>query len=208
MTNGGYLEARKTKPIGLILIVGAHAAALTAIALAPPDTITPITYFNSVVDSIRKPKPPEPDIPLPEPHQSRPTTPTDTERVVDLDIGKGPILTELPRVPDAGPIEPVNLVAEPVFRAATMDPGALGRFQPGYPSALVRAGIEGFATVRVLIGGDGRVKTVELVNATDPAFFEATRLQALRYWRFIPATRDGIAGESWRTMTVKFKLES
>jgi len=45
-------------------------------------------------------------------------------------------------------------------------------------------------------------------TATDAAFFEATRTQALRHWRFQPATRDGIPVESWRTMTVKFKLES
>ena len=89
-----------------------------------------------------------------------------------------------------------------------MDPAAMARFQPSYPSPLVRAGIEGAVTVRVLIGSDGRVKSVELVRATDPAFFEATKAQALRYWRFSPATTDGTATESWRTMTVKFKLES
>jgi protein TonB len=66
--------------------------------------------------------------------------------------------------------------------------------------------MEGFATVRVLIGTDGRVKQVEAVKASDPAFLDATRKQALAKWRFLPATRDGEAVESWREMTVRFQL--
>ena len=81
-------------------------------------------------------------------------------------------------------------------------------FQPSYPSRLARQDIEGVAVVRVLIGSDGRVKAVEQVSATDPEFFEATRTQAMRHWRFKPATRDGVAVESWRTMTVRFELKA
>jgi protein TonB len=103
------------------------------------------------------------------------------------------------------PITPTSL--PPVFVSATMDPAAAGRFQPEYPASLARAEIEGVVTVRVLIGADGRVKQVDLVSATDPAFFEATRKQALRYWRFRPATSDGTPAESWRTMTVRFRLQ-
>ncbi|TAJ41295.1 MAG: energy transducer TonB, partial [Chitinophagaceae bacterium] len=48
---------------------------------------------------------------------------------------------------------------------------------------------------------------VEMVSAAHPGFFEATRKQALRYWKFRPATRDGVATESWRTMTVRFTIQ-
>ena len=68
---------------------------------------------------------------------------------------------------------------------------------------MIRAEMEGFATVRVLIGTDGRVKQVE---ASDTAFLDATRKQALSKWRFLPATRDGEPVESWREMTVRFQL--
>jgi protein TonB len=100
------------------------------------------------------------------------------------------------------------VVTEKTFVQATIDPSATGRFQPDYPLSLIRAEIEGTATVRILIGTDGQVKQVVLVSATNPAFFDATRKQALRYWRFRPATTDGSPTESWRVMTVKFHLES
>ncbi len=61
--------------------------------------------------------------------------------------------------------------------------------------------------MRVLVGADGRVRQVERVSATSDAFFMATESQALRRWRFKPGTRDGVAQEAWRVMTVTFRLE-
>lgn len=206
MLDGGFLQARKTKPIGFTLILAGHAAILGAIALAPPDAYQRIEYIRTIVTNIRDEPPPPEQLPPPQRTREQPTTPTNTDRLVDVDIGRGPVITSLPPIPDSGPIS--SIASDPVFVPATIDPAAMARFQPSYPSSMVRAGIEGAATVRVLIGSDGGVKSVELVRATDPAFFEATRTQALRYWRFTPATKDGIAAESWRTMTVKFKLES
>jgi protein TonB len=58
----------------------------------------------------------------------------------------------------------------------------------------------------VLIGIDGRVKAVEQVRATSPAFFEATKRHAIRNWRFKPATRGGTPQESWKVMNVRFEL--
>ena len=70
-----------------------------------------------------------------------------------------------------------------------------------------RDGLEGNVTVRVTIDARGRVTAIELVSASNPIFFEETRRQALRSWRFVPATRDGVAIESSQTMTVRFQLE-
>ena len=207
MSDGGFLQARMTRPTGLTLIVAAHAAIIGAIALAPPEAYQRIEYIRTIVTNIRDKAPPPPEeLPPPQRTREQPTTPTTTDPLVDVDIGRGPVITSLPPIPDSGPISSIQ--SDPVFVPATIDPAAMARFQPSYPSPMVRAGIEGAATVRVLIGSDGRVKSVELVRATDPAFFEATRAQALRHWRFTPATKDGIAVESSRTMTVKFKLES
>ena len=61
--------------------------------------------------------------------------------------------------------------------------------------------------MRVTIDERGRVTAVELIKATDPRFFDETRDQALRYWRFDPARRDGVAVVSDQIMTVHFRLE-
>jgi protein TonB len=207
MEHGGFLDTRKTNPVTLGLIVAAHGVVLTALALAPPDTFKPITYLPTHIYQVDDPAPPPP-APLPQPHikQQQPVAPPISITPVTIPLGPPPL------TPDKGaastgtsdPVMPARL--DPVFTQAVMDPAAAGRFQPEYPPALARAEVEGSATVRILIAADGHVRQVDMVSATDPAFFEATRKQALRYWRFRPATSDGTPTESWRTMTVRFRL--
>jgi len=94
----------------------------------------------------------------------------------------------------------------PVIRTARLDPRFADTLQPPYPTSMIRAGLGGIAVVRVLVGSDGRVKAVEPLRADDEAFMKVTREQALHKWRFVPATSDGQAIESWREMTVRFVL--
>jgi protein TonB len=100
--------------------------------------------------------------------------------------------------------DPPKPVAEPVRKEATML--ASSELQPPYPASEERAENEGSVTVRILIGTDGRVKSVEKVRGANDAFFRATEQQALRHWRFRPATVDGRPVESRKTITVHFRL--
>jgi protein TonB len=79
--------------------------------------------------------------------------------------------------------------------------------QPPYPASAQREGAEGIVRVRVAIGADGRVKTVQKVEASRDDFFAATERQALRYWRFKPATVDGKPIESSKLMVVHFRID-
>ncbi|GAY23469.1 energy transducer TonB [Sphingobium fuliginis] len=95
---------------------------------------------------------------------------------------------------------------EPVLADATIDPRALAAFQPDYPGAMIRQGMEGKVVVRVTIGPDGRVTDIERLSAADEAFWIATQRHALRKWRFRPATRDGVPVSSTKVLTVHFRL--
>ena len=103
------------------------------------------------------------------------------------------------------PLPPV-VKHTPTFVGATRDPRFASVFTPAYPPALVRDGLEGSVTVRVTINEKGRVIACELVKATNMVFFEETKEQALRRWRFRPATSDGVAVQSQQTLTVHFEL--
>lgn len=212
MEHGGFLDTRKPHPLTLGLIIAGHVAVLAAIILAPPDTIFKDPFKVLTVKNIPIDQPPPPTMRKPQSHERAQAPVVDTRPIVPTipDIKPPTISTDWQKtITDTGRIVDVRpVVTEKAFVPATIDPSATDRFQPDYPPSLIRAEIEGTATVRILIGTDGQVKQVELVSATNPAFFDATRKQALRYWHFRPATTDGIPTESWRVMTVKFHLES
>jgi periplasmic protein TonB len=116
------------------------------------------------------------------------------------DFPLGPVGTDIE--PKIEPLQPV----QPTLTTAFVRNRDKGLLQPEYPLIEQRLGNEGRVTVRVLIGTDGRVTQVEPVSFTSEAFLEATRKQALKKWRFSPATRDGVPVESWHTMSVRFEI--
>lgn len=113
-----------------------------------------------------------------------------------------PLGTGIEAIPPIIPLLP----RAPILTVAKRDARFAADFQPSYPPGMIRDEVEGSVTVRVLIGSDGRVKAVETVASDHQAFFEATRTQALKRWRFKPATKDGVAVESWQQLTVRFQI--
>jgi protein TonB len=216
MQEAGFFAQKRNSPTSLGLVILLHGALISAVvlikgpafihALDPPLVVTPID-----LDTIPPPDPPRPQPDQPQPQLERfdnvipvvPTQPlgppvTPTENVViasnTADSGAGVI----PRLPPEPP-------AIPVRRAAQIDSSS--RLQPPYPSAELRAQRDGRVQVRVTIGPDGRVIDVERVSATSDAFWAVTREQALRHWRFRPATVDGRPVQETRVMSLVFRIE-
>lgn len=209
MQQRGFTEDRRPNPMGMGLVFALHAGVLGAIILAPPETFKRVIF--DPLDTYNVPQTPPPPMPDPEPRQETPSHVTAPERLAPTLPAEPSILVAREPIADPLPLPPQTETLpepqpEPVMIEASPDPRFASALQPPYPSALARQEIEGKAVIRVLIGRDGRVKAVEPVSATDPAFHDATAAQALKRWRFRPATRDGVAVESWRTMTVRFQL--
>ncbi len=207
-----YAETRtRTSRAGISAAFLINGLMVTGIVLSVPD-VSPIKIVHTTLLDILKPEPREtvpverrkaPSAkPVAQPPAELPQASTDTATLTTSTLrgaeGSGPSIE--PALPQLPPIH------DPVVSPARINPRYANALQPIYPPGMIRAEREGFATVRVLIGTDGRVKRVEPVNASDPEFLDATRKQAVSKWRFLPATRDGEAIESWREMTVRFQL--
>ena len=222
MPEGGFLEQKQKSPGSLALVLLFHAAAITALMLAKTEYERTLVE-PTVVKTIPETKDPPP-IPEPQPKQEAPNpkseivyvppkvpTPAQEDVViakqveVPLDLNPGPPGNAVEPKPDSVPVPlPPPPIPDPVRTEARLDPRS--ELQPPYPPSEQRAQNEGSVTVRLLIGPDGRVKQVEKVKAASDAFFRATEQQALRHWRFKPATLDGKPVESRTTMTVHFRL--
>ncbi|BBD99277.1 energy transducer TonB [Sphingobium amiense] len=207
--------AGRRSPLGLGGTVAVHALLVAGFLLLPKEVIDivrpspPISTYAVPED----PPPPEnrPDKPVdakmpvqPQPQPQRPTA-TDSEITLPRDAGLtgggGDLSKPLP------PYFPPPLPpADPVLTDAQIDPRALPAFQPDYPGAMIRQGLDGKVTVRVSIGADGRVTAIEKISASDDSFWETTQRHALRKWRFRPATRDGVPVASTKVLTVRFTL--
>lgn len=224
MPEGGFLQEKPKSPGSLAVVIALHASAITALMLAKTE-YERTRIDPTVVWTIPEPKDPPP---VPEPQPKREASNPKTEIVyvppkietrpqddvvigkqmeVPLDFTPGPSGNGAEPKADPAPLPaplPPPPVPDPLRTEARLD--ARSELQPPYPPSEQRAQNEGSVTVRILIGPDGRVKQVDKVKATSDAFFRATEQQALRHWRFKPATLDGKPVESRTTMTVRFRL--
>ncbi|MDZ3832095.1 MAG: TonB family protein [Sphingopyxis sp.] len=220
LVRGSYDPGAGHRPIAALFAFGLPAALVVAVALSPMVIDTPPRSEPASWTSIPLANPD----PAPLPPEAKPRSPSAQTPVVAPP-------TPLPPITDTGvTIEPIAIDGPtvdtgmgtgtdrggvfdpppppPPLVLAKVDPRFARLFQPDYPAREQRAEMEGSVTVRVLIGTDGRVKAVEQLRSDSPGFFEATRRQALSKWRFKPATRGGVAEESWKEMTVRFEIRN
>jgi protein TonB len=212
-----YDPGARHRPLAAAIAIGLPAALVVAVALSPmivkpKPVLSPLT---GTLIEIEKPVEPPPDKqPETSPTPKNPSVREAVKPIVETfprtDLGaevKPFIPDPLPYDPGP-PARPADPPAPPALILAKLDPKYAGSFQPDYPASEQRREIEGVARVKVLIGTDGRVKAVELVSTDSPGFFEETKRRALAKWRFKPATRGGVAEESWQVMTVRFEIKS
>jgi protein TonB len=211
---GGYIGSRKS-PIGIGGAIAVHALAAGIFLLMPREMIDRIVPKSLITYAIPLDRPkPDPIRPAPDKakhplQRSDNTKPFIPDPAVDFALDKAVITpgTFDPLPPILPPFEnPAESPKASVFAQALPDPRYARDFQPAYPPSMQRMEMEGTVTVRVKIGADGRVLSVEKLSAASDDFWEATREQALRKWRFRPATRDGAPVESERVMTVHFQI--
>jgi periplasmic protein TonB len=211
-------ENRRGNPVGMGAAILVNGSIILAVALSPlvvgPEKLGPRLKGEAI--TLQPPPEPEvvekkdapktPPIFVPEPLVKTPPPPIPGPTTTEKETGT--ILTNGTGGDDeaGGSIREVVTPPTPIFKAALRDPRFARDFQPDYPVGKLRLEIEGTVTVRVLIGTDGRVRQVQVVRATDPEFAKATEKQALKAWRFKPATRDGTPVEDWQTLTVRFDI--
>ncbi len=72
----------------------------------------------------------------------------------------------------------------------------LRRVEPEYPLAALDREKEGVVSLVFLIGRDGSVSNVEVVDSVQARFFQKPALTAIRQWRFEPRRRGGMPVDS------------
>ncbi|UVO51083.1 TonB family protein [Sphingomonas sp. SUN019] len=211
-----YASPAGIQPVSLAIAIALNAAAVAALMFLSPAFTRILPDKPLELINIKSDPPPDPILPeaTPQPKQKAQAAPERIDTTIKVtDNADGyvtPTYPPLPPLPQPGTgtiVANDPPVPAPVLTGAIVDPRYARDFQPDYPPGERRAENSGLVVLRVLIGPDGRVLQVERVSAASEAFWRVTERQALAKWRFRPATRDGVAVEAWRTMTVRFELQ-
>jgi protein TonB len=84
-------------------------------------------------------------------------------------------------------------------------PRPLGSLQVEYPDKARADGVEGRIQVKIVVGDDGAVRDVQIVQSIEPSL-DATVLAVLRTWKFAPATHCGKPAEGSIAWAQRFEL--
>lgn len=85
-------------------------------------------------------------------------------------------------------------------------PVLMTRTRAPYPSRARSKGVEGFVTVSMLVGADGRVSDVRVLDAEPAGVFDETALSTVKAWQFTPAHYEGRPVSLRVTQTIRFEL--
>lgn len=107
---------------------------------------------------------------------------------------------------------PVADVAPPdtviIRRDQPLPMAPLSQVYPRYPEEARIRGQQDMLVVRYIIGKNGRVREVIVLQKPEREVFEKVTVHAIRNWRFRPFMKDGVAQEVQHELTVFFKLNA
>lgn len=122
------------------------------------------------------------------------------------------ILAEAPAsAPELAPAPAVRASEPRPEMQAVLPAGSLKvshRVLPVYPMIARRHGLEGTVVLRVLVAETGGVGEAAVEASSGCADLDKAAVEAVRKWRFIPATRGGVAVAVWVRQPVTFRLAS
>lgn len=170
---------------------------LGLLRIDPPPPPPPSTTVHPRVPDVGVPVPaPDvPDVPI-EPVAPAPTGATTTGPIGSTGpAGVGPATSAGETLPS--PDAPVYVEQLPAVVKAV---------KPIYPGIAKDAGVEGLVMVKVLVGKDGRVLDVLLVDKFQVPMLNESALAAARQWVFTPGLDNGRPVSCWTVIPFRFRL--
>lgn len=154
----------------------------------------------------KKPKPQRRKKPKPKKRsRTPPPAPAVGASLAGLDLGLEAFMVGGADEADAllGSLEDVVMTSESVDEL----PRPQRQVPPEYPERARRQGLSGSVTLSLLVGVDGVVRDVKVLEASPAGVFDQPATAAVRQWRFQPATYEGRPVAIRVTQTLRFGFE-
>ena len=181
-----------------------------AFAPTPPATSTPVSVGATPPNRAgTRPTPVEP-----RPPQERPATEIEDSPLLVLPAKIGLLQTPLPqpRTPTDAPAA-IGVETPAVGMTSSQPPVAdlvtppirIRTVSPEYPTVARAAALEGDVLVQAIVGADGKVSDVHVLQTVHPVLDEAAR-KAVQQYEYTPGRRNGIPESAVTRITVSFRL--
>jgi protein TonB len=210
------MSPKHSSLISFLLVAGLHIGVLAAVIMAKPapapvEVVQP-TIQGVIVMAEPEPTPPPPEpLPPPPPPEKKPEPAPKpkpkplpkappSERAV-----KAPEPEPAPPPPVAKPAEPAPAAPAPVVPPRT-DAGQISNPAPAYPSLSRRLREEGLVLLEILIRADGSVGEIKLKTSSGFKRLDEAAINAVKHWRYQPATQGGKAIDFWYEQPLEFAL--
>ena len=199
--------------ISFLLVVGAHVGVLAAMVLSPsepkPVEVVMPTIQGMLVMAEPEEAPPPPPEPVPPPPEKKPE-PKPTPKPPP----KAPPSERAVKAPEPTPPPPVQQPAKPKPAEPTQAPvsppraeaGQLNNPAPAYPSLSRRLREEGVVILEILIKADGTVGEIKIKSSSGFKRLDTTAVNAVKHWRYQPATQGDKKIDYWYEQPVEFNL--
>mgnify|MGYP006271870189 CR=1 FL=1 len=111
-----------------------------------------------------------------------------------------------PQVPPAPPAPPASPAPSAKTDVSISASYGASNAKPVYPTMSKRMGEQGTVVLRVLVKSDGSAGTVEVKSPSGFPRLDQSAVEAVKTWRFNPATLDGKPVDEWYQVPIPFKL--
>ena len=209
-------EARRFKKAAVAAIL-AHFVLFALVIPVSSRTILPVGQNRATV--IKRYKPPDPKrpekpvrrgrvraVPIPDPTPSGPE-PIVLDDPANLQMEFAPVNTDwVTYLPEDAPVPDDLSGAYEMGTVGLAPPEVLHRVQPKYDRSSARRGVQGAVDIEVVIDESGAIGFARIINGLSDAELDRLALEAVRQWRFRPATlgNDPVAVRA--VVTVNFRI--
>ena len=155
------------------------------------------------------------DFPTPTPPPTSTPAPTHTATSVPPTPTATAKITSTPRPRATATATVIPPTATPSVREGdivTPGPGVVSPTRlhvvtPRYPPVALRTKASGEVELQALVGIDGTVEEIKIIDCTRQGVgFEDAASDAVRQWRYRPATKNGVKVRMWITIRVPFRV--
>ncbi|NLH12700.1 MAG: TonB family protein [Holophagae bacterium] len=172
--------------------------------VAAPTAVPPVATRTLAAPAVVPTEPPQPPTPAPQvPATVPPAVPPTPTAVPVVEPTAPPAATRPPLVAEQPTVRTGDLVE---LTPDVSPPEPLTRPLPAYPQIARRQSIppRGVVILDVLVDENGAVSEVKVLRGMRSQIFDNAAVEAVRSWRFKPATKAGVRVKVHTTQTIAF----